>query len=83
MLNCIHLSGFFRLHGLMKTQEHQFNYNVLTYYQGEIVFIWSSNEFLITLLLTLHYWGLKRGRSQLDGCVFPDGQVFAPLLREK
>lgn len=63
MLNCIHLSGsvfsFFRLPGLMKTEEHQFNYNVLTYYQGEIVFIWSSNEFLITLLLTLHYWGLK------------------------
>jgi len=87
MLNCIHLSGLvfqvFRLHGLMKTERHQFNYNVLASYRGEIVFIWSPNEFLIILLLTLCYLELKWGSSQLHGFVLPDGQVFVPLLREK
>lgn len=85
-LNCIHLSGFvyefFRLQGLMKTEKHQFNYNVLACYRGEIVFIWRLNEFLISLLLTWCYLGLKWGSSQLHGFVLPDGQVFVPLLRQ-
>lgn len=85
-LNCIHLGGFvcgfFRLQGLMKTERHQFNYNVLACYWGEIVFIWRLNEFLISLLLTWCYLGLKWGSSQLHGFVLPDGQVFVPLLRQ-
>lgn len=67
----------------MKTTRHQFNYNVLVSYPGEIVFIWSPNEFLISLLLTLRYLGLKWGSNQLHGFVLPDGQEFAPPLREK
>lgn len=67
----------------MKTERHQFNYNVLASYRGEIVFIWSTNEFLISLLLTLCYQGLKWGRSQLHGFVLPDGQVLVCPLREK
>lgn len=85
-LNCIHLSdfvcGFFRLQGLMKMERHQFNYNVLVCYRGEIVFIWRLNEFLISLLLTWCYLGLKWGSSQLHGFVLIDGQVFVPLLRQ-
>lgn len=85
-LNCIHLSvfvcGFFRLQGLMKTERHQFNYNVLDCYWGEIVFIWRLNEFLISLLLTWFYLRLKWGSSQLHSFVLPDGQVFVPLLRQ-
>lgn len=67
----------------MKMERHQFNYNVLASCWGEIVFIWSPNEFLISLLLTLRYQGLKWGSSQLHGFVLPDGQVLVPLLREK
>lgn len=87
ILNCIHLSGpvsqVFRLHGLMKTERHQFNYNVLASYRVEFVFIWSPNEFLIRLLLTLCYHGVKWESSQLLGFVLTDGQVFVPLFREK
>lgn len=66
----------------MKTERHQFNYNVLASYRGEIVFIWSPNEFLISLLLTLCYHGLKWGSSQLHGFALPDGQLLVLLLRE-
>lgn len=49
----------FRLRSLMKTERRRFNYNVLAPYRGEIVFIWSPNEFLISLLLTWRYQGHK------------------------
>lgn len=67
----------------MKMERHWFNYNVLASYRGEIVFIWSTNEFLISLLLTLCCQRLKWGRSQLHGFVLPDGQVLVYPLRER
>lgn len=66
----------------MKTEKHQFNYNVLISYQAEIVFIWRLNEFLISLLLTLHFMGLKWESSQLHVFVLSDGQTLVPLLGE-
>lgn len=69
----------------MKTVRHNFNYNVLTPYHEEAVFIWNLNEYLISLLLTLCYIGLERGRRQLQDLQDSDGQVFVPSLvdREK
>lgn len=67
----------------MKTEQRQFNYNVLASYRGEIVFIWSANEFLISLLLTRCYQGHKWGSSQLHGFVVPDGQALLPLPGDK
>lgn len=67
----------------MKTEQRPFNYNVLVPYHGEIVFIWSANEFLISLLLTRRYQGHKWGSSQLHGFVLPDGQALVRLPRDK
>lgn len=67
----------------MKTATAQFNYYALTFYHGEVVFIWNPNEFLISLLLTLGYMGLKWESRQLRGFVSLDGQEFGLPLTDK
>lgn len=67
----------------MKMERHQFNYNVLASYRGEIVFICSTNELLISLFLTMCCQRLKFRKSDLHGCVLPDGQVLVYPLKQR